>query len=188
MQTALKSLPAAESTDWTNFCTLLSTRFGQIDPDAEFWAQLENLKQGSLTAAPYVHKMGYCFKGITVLPLSNGDKIHSFMTGLNSRVKEKVVTALYGMGDGSGKWMDPDQLMQCTHKRCSMEALCRLLLLLLLLPLSVRSAPLTEAMPVAVARGKDRKDRRNILLAMVRRNPVGRGGQPLTVLQQSGSG
>ena len=114
MQTALKSLPAAESTDWTNFCTLLSTRFGQIDPDAEFWAQLENLKQGSLTAVQYVHKMRYCFNGITVLPLSNGEKIHRFMTGLNPRVKEKVVTAPYGMGDGSGKWLDPDQLMQYT--------------------------------------------------------------------------
>ena len=176
MQTALKSLAAAESTDC---CTLLSTRFGQIDPDAEFWAQLEHLKQGSLTAAQYVRKMRYCFKGITVLPLSNGEKVHIVMTGLNSRVKEKVVTALYGMGDGSGKCLDPDQLMQCMHKRCSMEALCRLLLLLLLLPLYVRSAPLTEAMPVAMARGKDRG---NILLAMVRRNPVGRGSHPLTVV------
>ena len=56
MQTAVKSLPAAESTDWTNFCSLLRTRFGQIDPDAEVRARLENLKQGSLTAAQYVHK------------------------------------------------------------------------------------------------------------------------------------
>lgn len=114
MQTALKSLTVVESSNWANFCALLSARFGQIDPDAEFWDQLHDLRQGSLTAAQYVHKMRYCFNGITVLPLSNGEKIHRFMTGLNPRVREKVVTAPYGMGDGSGKWLDPDQLMQHT--------------------------------------------------------------------------
>lgn len=58
--------------------------------------------------------MRYCFNGIAVLPLSKGEKIHRFMAGLNPRVKEKVVTAPYGMGDGLGKWLDSDQLMQHT--------------------------------------------------------------------------
>ena len=114
MQTALRSVPVVESSSWPNFCALLSARFGQIDPDAELWDQLHDLRQGSLTAAHYVHKMRYCFNGITVLPSSNGEKIHRFITGLNPRVREKVVTAPYDMGDGSGKWLDPDQLMQHT--------------------------------------------------------------------------
>ena len=91
---------------------MLRTRFGQIDPDAEVCAQLENLKQGSLTAAQYVHKMRYCFDGITVLPLSNVENIQRFMARF--RVKEKVATAPFGLGNGSGKWLDPDQLMQYT--------------------------------------------------------------------------
>ncbi len=57
-------LPAIERT-WARFCALLGTRFGQIDPDTEFWDQLKDLKQGSLPAAQYVHKMQYCFNGIT---------------------------------------------------------------------------------------------------------------------------
>ena len=59
----VKSLPVAESNNWTNFCALLSSRFGQIDPDAEFWDQLHDLRQGSSTAAQYVHKVRYCFNG-----------------------------------------------------------------------------------------------------------------------------
>lgn len=34
MQTALKSLPVVESSNWPNFSALLSARFEQIDPDA----------------------------------------------------------------------------------------------------------------------------------------------------------
>ena len=160
MQTALKSLPVADSSDWTKFCALLSTRFGQIDPDNEFRAHLENLGQGSLTAAQYVHRMRYCFNGITVLPLFNGEKIHRFMTGLNPRVRERVITAPYGMGDGSGKWLDPDQLMQYTVMQ-ALEALCRPpgCTFLCLLLLMARSAPLKEAMAVAwpMATGRSRR-------------------------------
>ena len=64
MHTAMHALPAIERT-WARFCALLGTRFGQIDPDTEFWDQLKDLKQGSLPAAQYVHKMQYCFNGIT---------------------------------------------------------------------------------------------------------------------------
>ncbi len=73
MHTAMHALPATECT-WATFCALLGTRFGQIDPDTEFWDQLKDLKQGSLPAAQYVRKMKYCFNGITELPVSAGDK------------------------------------------------------------------------------------------------------------------
>ncbi|KAL3141766.1 hypothetical protein ABBQ32_004446 [Trebouxia sp. C0010 RCD-2024] len=140
MQTALESLPVAESNDWTNFCTLLSSRFGQIVPDAEFWDHLNDLKLGSLTAAQYVHKMRYCFNGVTVVPLSNGDKIHRFMAGLNPRVKEEVLTAPFGMGDGAGKWLDPDQLMQYTVLQAQASSMEGLLQPTLLLWLRARNA------------------------------------------------
>ena len=114
MRTALKHLPMSQQNDWSHFCALLSTRFGQIDPDAEFWDQLEDLKQGSMTASEYVHKMRYCFNGITELPSSDGEKIHRFLIGLNPKVKQLVVTAPVGMGNGLGKWTEPDSLMQHT--------------------------------------------------------------------------
>ena len=123
MQTALKSLPESQSNDWSKFCAMLSTEFGQIDPDAEFWDQMENLRQGSLPVLQYLYKMHYCFNGITELPLSNGEKIHRFLHGLNPKVKEKVVTAPYGTGDKNGKWVDPDELMRYTvmHARALLD-------------------------------------------------------------------
>ena len=58
---AMRTMPESDGSDWPKFCALLSIRFGQIDPDAEFWDQLCNLKQGVLSVAEYVHKMRYCF-------------------------------------------------------------------------------------------------------------------------------
>jgi len=92
---------------------LLGIRFGQIDPDTEFWDQLKDLKQGSLPVAQFVHKMQYCFNGITELPVSAGEKIQRFMDGLNPTLKRLVVTAPFGMGR-NGKWLDPNQLMSYT--------------------------------------------------------------------------
>ncbi len=112
MHTAMHALPKIERT-WATFCALLGTRFGQIDPDTEFWDQLKDLKQGLLPAAQYVHKMQYCFNGITELPVSAGEKIQRFMDGLNPTLKRLVVTAPYGMGR-NGKWLDPNQLMSYT--------------------------------------------------------------------------
>ncbi len=112
MHTAMHALPATEHT-WAAFCALLGTRFGQIDPDIAFWDQLKGLKQGSLPAAQYVHKMHYCFNGITELPVSAGEKTQCFMDGLNSTLKRLVVTAPLGMGR-NGKWLDPNQLMSYT--------------------------------------------------------------------------
>ena len=64
-------------------------------------------------AAQYVHKMQYCFNGITELPVSAGEKIQRFMDGLNPTLKRLVVTAPFGMGR-HGKWLDPNQLMSYT--------------------------------------------------------------------------
>ena len=50
MHTAVHAWPATEHT-WATFCALLGTRFGQIDPNTEFWDQLKDLKQGLLPAA-----------------------------------------------------------------------------------------------------------------------------------------
>ena len=58
--------------------------------------------------------MRYCFNDTTEMPLSKGEKIHRFLHGLNLRVREKMVTAPYGMGDTNGKWLDPDELMRYT--------------------------------------------------------------------------
>ena len=112
MHTAMHALPKIERT-WATFCALLGTRLGQIDPDTEFWDQLKDLKEGSLPAAQYVHKMQYCFNGITELPISPGEKIQRFMDGLNPTLKRLVTTAPFGMGR-HGKWLDPNQLMSYT--------------------------------------------------------------------------
>ncbi|DBA88615.1 TPA: hypothetical protein ACH3X1_004262 [Trebouxia sp. C0004] len=112
MHTAMHALPATERA-WARFCALLGTRFGQIDPDTDFWDQLKDLKQGSLPAAQYVHQMQYCFNGITELPISAGEKIQRFMDGLNPTLKRLVVTAPFGMGR-NGKWLDPNQLTSYT--------------------------------------------------------------------------
>ena len=74
MHTGVHALLATERT-WATFCALLGTRFGQIDPDTEFWDQLKDLKQESLPAAQYVRKMKYCFNGITELHVSAGEEI-----------------------------------------------------------------------------------------------------------------
>ena len=58
----------------------------------------------------FVHKMQYCFNGITVLPLSEGEKLERFMNGLNPKLKQKVVFAPIGMGV-NGKWVNVDSLM-----------------------------------------------------------------------------
>ena len=64
MHTVAQNLPVVDQT-WLKFCELLRVRFGTIDPDAEFWDSLRDLKQGTLTAAEYAHKMRHCFNGIT---------------------------------------------------------------------------------------------------------------------------
>ncbi|DBA82445.1 TPA: hypothetical protein ACH3X2_000680 [Trebouxia sp. C0005] len=107
---AMATMPVSDCSDWPKFCALLSIRFGQIDPDAEFWDQLRDLKQGVLSAAEYVHKMRYCFNGIIELPLSDGEKIERFMSGLNAPLKRLVIIAPLGMGR-NGKWLDADELM-----------------------------------------------------------------------------
>ena len=112
MHTVAQNLPVVDQT-WLKFCELLRVRFGNIDPDAEFWDQLRDLKQGTLTAAEYAHKMRHCFNGITVLSLSMGEKFERCMSGLNIRLRRDVVTAPVGLGV-NGKWMDIDQLMSHT--------------------------------------------------------------------------
>ena len=64
-----------------------------MDPDAEFWHELQHLTQGPLTVAEYVHKMRYCFNGITVLPVGTGERIRRFQAGLNPAVHKLTVTA-----------------------------------------------------------------------------------------------
>ncbi|DBA72295.1 TPA: hypothetical protein ACH3X2_010540 [Trebouxia sp. C0005] len=107
---AMRTMPDSDCSDWPKLCALLSIRFGQIDPDTEFWDQLRDLKQGMLPAAEYVHKMRYCFNGIIELPLSDGEKVERFMSGLNAPLKRLVVTAPLGMGR-NGRWLDADELM-----------------------------------------------------------------------------
>ena len=107
---AMRTMSESDYSDWPKFCALLSIRFGQVDPDAEFWDQLRNLKQGMLSAAEYVHKMRYCFNGILGLPHSAGEKIEWFMSGLNACLKPLVVTAPLCMGH-NGEWLDVDANM-----------------------------------------------------------------------------
>ena len=75
----MHTMPASDCTDWEAFCQLLRTKFGRIDPDAEFWDQLHDLKQGTMTVAQYVHKIQYCFNGSVELPVSDSEKIERFM-------------------------------------------------------------------------------------------------------------
>ena len=92
----MHNLPEAECT-WVNFCALLGARFGNIDPDTESRDQLRDLRQGSLPAAEYVHKVQYCFNGITDLPPPlPGDKIERFMSGWDPALRCLVVTAPFG--------------------------------------------------------------------------------------------
>ena len=111
VHTAMQSMPDGKRTDWETFCACLNARFGCIDPDADFWDQLRDLKQRDMTVAQYVNKMQYCFNGITVLPLSAGEKIERFRSGLNPALLRLMVTAPIGMGV-NGKWTDPDNLME----------------------------------------------------------------------------
>ncbi|DBA82866.1 TPA: hypothetical protein ACH3X1_006660 [Trebouxia sp. C0004] len=67
-------------------------------------------KQRKLSASEYVHQMRACFNGFTVLPLSAGEKIERFLTGLNPELHRLVVTAPQGLGV-NGKWLDPNSLM-----------------------------------------------------------------------------
>ena len=90
MHTAMQTMPASDRTD----C----------------WDQLRDLKQGTMTAAQYVHKVQYCFNGFIELPSSDGEKIERFMAGLNPVLRKLVVTAPVGMGR-NGKWIDPAKLM-----------------------------------------------------------------------------
>ena len=85
--TVVQSLPASDCTSWSKFVELLGARFGNINPDAEFWDQLHGMSQGSSTAAEYQHKVTCCFNGITVLPLLEGDKIERCLHGLNPGLK-----------------------------------------------------------------------------------------------------
>lgn len=110
MDTACEALPASERNDWDKFCDILKSGFGNLDPDAEAWDKLRELKQRSLTASEYVHQMRSCFNGIKLLPLSAGDKIERFLSGMNRDLYRLVVTAPVGMGL-RGKWLDPDSLM-----------------------------------------------------------------------------
>ena len=116
VNTALRSCgtTAAERLDWTYFCSLLRAGYGQIDLEAEYWDTLQNLTQGLKTADEYRHAVQQCFAGITTLPLSEGDMIQRFMTGLNPHLRERVLTAPIGMGDNCGKWLHCKQLMDYT--------------------------------------------------------------------------
>ena len=110
MDTAIQVLPAGERDDWAKFCEILTNGFGTLDPDAEAWAKLRVLKQRNLTASESVHQMCACFNGITVLPLSAGEKIERFLSGLNSELHRLLVTAPMGLAL-NGKWPDPNSLM-----------------------------------------------------------------------------
>ncbi len=110
MDTAIQVLPVAERNNWDKFCEILTSGFGTLDPDAEAWAKLRVLQQRKLSASEYVHQMRACFNGITVLPLSAGEKIERFLTGLNPELHRLVVTAPQGLGV-NGKWLDPNSLM-----------------------------------------------------------------------------
>ena len=78
MHTAYQSLSDTESMLWSKFCELLNTRFGSMDPDAEYWRKLQHLTQGLMTVAEYVHIMHYCFNGIRLLPVEAGERICRF--------------------------------------------------------------------------------------------------------------
>ncbi len=92
MHTASQSLTASERTDWSKFCELLSSRFGNVDPDSEFVEIMEDLTQGSLTTAEYTHQMLYCFNDIQRLPMSQGDR--RYLKGLNPSVKRVTIGSL----------------------------------------------------------------------------------------------
>ncbi|DBA75034.1 TPA: hypothetical protein ACH3X1_010371 [Trebouxia sp. C0004] len=79
MDTAVQVLPITERDNWDKFCEILTSGFGTLDPDAEAWAKLRLLQQRKLSASEYVHQMRACFNGITVLPLSAGEKIERFL-------------------------------------------------------------------------------------------------------------
>lgn len=110
MDTAIQALPVTERSNWDKFCEILTSGFGTLDPDAKAWAKLRVLQQRKLSASEYVHQMRACFYGITVLPLSAGEKIERFLTGLNPELHRLVVTAPQGLGV-NGKWLDPNSLM-----------------------------------------------------------------------------
>ena len=110
MGTAIQALPVTERNNWDKFCEILTSGFGTLDPDAEAWATLRVLQQRKLSASEYVHQMRACFNGITVLPLSAGEKIERFLTGLNPELHRLVVTAPQGLGV-NGKWLYPNSLM-----------------------------------------------------------------------------
>ena len=110
MDTAVQVLPITERDNWDKFCEILTSGFGTLDPDAEAWAKLRVLQQRKLSASEYVHQMRACFNGITVLPLSAGEKIERFLTGLDPELHRLVVTAPQGLGV-NGKRLDPNSLM-----------------------------------------------------------------------------
>ena len=54
--------------------------------------------------------MQSCYEGITLLPLSMGDKIERFVFGLNNDLHIRVLPAPAGLGI-NGKWMDITDVM-----------------------------------------------------------------------------
>ena len=51
VHTFMQTVAASQQADWSVFVACLNARFGRIDPDAEFWDQLRDLRQGTFTAA-----------------------------------------------------------------------------------------------------------------------------------------
>ena len=97
-----------------------------------------------MTAAQYVHKMQHCFNGIVELPLSDGEKIERFTTGLNPALKKLVVTTPVGMGRNGKRLtlLNSCHMLSCRLRGCQMGVGQQLLVLDLLLLLLVLALPL----------------------------------------------
>ena len=93
------SLPAVSQT-WQQFEQCLLTSFGHSDPEEEHRKGLRGAsgKQKHKTATGYVRHMQSCFEGITLLPLSMGDKIERFIQGLNDDLRIRILPAPVGLG------------------------------------------------------------------------------------------
>ena len=112
MDSAIMSLPAVSQT-WQQFEQCLLTSFGHSDPEEEHRKGLRGAsgKQKDKTATGYVRHMQSCFEGITLLPLSMGDKIERFIQGLNDDLRIRILPAPVGLGV-QGKWMNIWDLMK----------------------------------------------------------------------------
>ena len=112
MDSAILSLPVGVTQTWQQFEQCLLTSFGHSDAEEEHRKGLRGAsgKQKSKTVTEYVRHMQSCFEGITVLPLSMGDKIERFIQGLNDDLRIRILPAPVGAGV-QGKWIDICDLM-----------------------------------------------------------------------------